>query len=212
MTWLKARTASAWAGASPGSARGRSFDPTYATLTFGTSSLDTVAYNMLDASSGTSGRESARRRRATRAPCTGFSRPRDELRRHAYLGEDGKYTYQGDRTGGAGRIRSGSSCRIRALEAEPHGQRRRQVPGSVPMSSTTSIPGRRPGRWCTASQGRVGARAARASLQAGTMTGTTRWSSRTTTAIPRTTPTGTTSRRASGDLAAEHRRGFLSKY
>ena len=59
-----------------GSARGRSNStPTYATLTFGTASVDTVAYNMLDADTpGTSPAASTRRRPATRGPCTGSSR------------------------------------------------------------------------------------------------------------------------------------------
>ena len=103
MTWLKgAHSISAGGNFARIDTRTFNSTPTYATLTFGTSSLDTVAYNMLDPTSGNFPGGISTTQAGYARNLYGFLTGRvTNFAGTAYLGEDGTYGYQGERTGGA---------------------------------------------------------------------------------------------------------------
>ena len=113
MTWLKGKHSISFGGsfARIGDAeRGTPRRPT-ATLTFGTASLDTAAYNMLDATSGQLPRRHQHDAGGYARNLYGFLTGRvTNFAGTAYLQPDGTYNYKGERTGGRRRTTSASSC------------------------------------------------------------------------------------------------------
>ena len=103
MTWLKgAHSISAGGSFARIGTREWNSTPTYATLTFGTASVDTVAYNMLDPTSGNYPGGISTTEAGYARNMYGFLTGRvTNMAGTAYLGADGTYQYQGERTGGA---------------------------------------------------------------------------------------------------------------
>ena len=103
MTWLRgAHSISVGGSFARISTRQWNSTPYYGSLSFGTPSVDSAAYNMLDATSGNYPGGITTTWAGYARNLYGFLTGRvTNFGGTAYLGDDGKYTFQGERTGGA---------------------------------------------------------------------------------------------------------------
>lgn len=101
-TWLKGAHSLSFGGSwARIAARSWASTPTYASLSFGTASQDSGAYNMLDATSGNYPGGISTTQAGYARNLYGFLTGRvTQMTGTAYLQSDGTYKYQGDRTGG----------------------------------------------------------------------------------------------------------------
>ena len=181
-------------------------DPYNATLTFGTSSLDTVAYNMLDPTSGNFPGGINTTWSGYARNLYGFLTGRvTNFAGTAYLQDDGKYQFMGETRGGVRADALGFFVQD-SWRWKPNLTINAGVRYQVQFPMTTTELYNRPQTWqmvygiTGAGSGSIG----QGNLyKPGTLTGTSPLIVPYEATTPRTTPTGTTSRRASGRRGAQ---------